>query len=141
MVDRITKEHRSWNMSRIRSKDTLPEIRVRSFLHHAGFRFRLHDKKLPGSPDIILPKYRTVIFVHGCYWHRHPGCKLAYLPKSRIEFWAEKFHLNIERDKKNKQLLADSGWNVLIVWECETKTEEGIAYALKPLFELQGGLK
>lgn len=140
MVDQITKEHRSWNMSRIRSKDTLPEIRVRSFLHRVGFRFRLHDRKLPGSPDIILPKYRTVIFFHGCYWHRHLGCKLAYLPKRRIEFWAEKFHRNIERDKKKEQLLADSGWRVLIVWKCETKIEEGIAYALKPLFELQGEL-
>ncbi len=139
MTDRISKERRSWNMSRIRSKDTVPEVRVRSFLHRAGYRFRLHDKSLPGSPDIVLKKHRTSIFVHGCYWHRHPGCKFAYTPKSRIEFWETKFQQNIDRDKKNEQLLVEMGWKVLTVWECETKTEEQIAYALKSLLDSQRG--
>ncbi len=136
MVDRITKKHRSWNMSRIRSKDTLPEIRVRSYLHRAGFRFRLHDKSLPGSPDIVLKKHLTAIFVHGCYWHRHSGCKYAYTPKSRIEFWETKFHKNVERDNKKEKQLVDAGWRVLIVWECETKTEVLIASALIPMLDL-----
>ncbi len=126
-------------MSRIKSKDTAPEILVRSFLHRKGFRFRLNVKSLPGSPDIVLKKHRTAIFVHGCYWHRHPGCKFAYTPKSRIEFWEIKFQQNIERDKKKEQLLVEAGWKVLTVWECETKTEEQIAYALNPLLKSQGG--
>jgi len=128
LVDHISKEHRSWNMSRIRSKDSAPEIRVRSFLHRAGYRFRLHDKNLPGSPDIVLRKYRTVIFVHGCYWHRHPGCKQgAYFPKDPkqgTKFWKEKFKNNIKRDHKNTQLLEELGWNVTVIWECQTKSEE-----------------
>ncbi len=140
MVDRISKEHRSWNMSRIKSKDTAPERLVRSFLHRKGFRFRLNVKSLPGSPDIVLSKHRAAIFVHGCYWHRHPGCKFAYTPKGRIEFWEVKFQQNIERDKKKEQLLVEAGWKVITVWECETKTEEQIAYALRPLLESQGGL-
>ncbi len=131
MADRITKERRSWNMSRIRSKDTTPEMRVRSFLHRKGYRFRLHDKKLPGSPDIVLKKYRTAIFVHGCYWHRHTGCKNAYSPKSRVEFWEEKFRQNVERDQTKERLLYDAGWNVLTVWECETKSPEQIEHALR----------
>ena len=139
MVDRISKEHRSWNMSRIKSKDTTPEKLVRSFLHRKGFRFRLNVRNLPGSPDIVLNKHRVAIFVHGCHWHRHPGCKFAYTPKSRIEFWEPKFQQNIERDMKKEQLLVEAGWNVLTVWECETKAEEQIAYVLKPLLEFQGG--
>lgn len=127
-------------MSRIRSKDTSPEKRVRSFLHSAGFRFRLHVKNLPGSPDIVLPKHRTAIFVNGCYWHRHQGCKFAYIPKSRVEFWQDKFRQNVERDLKNINALEACGWKILTVWECETKTEEQIVYVLKPLLESQGGL-
>lgn len=141
MVDRITKEHRSWNMSRIHSKDTLPELRVRSFLHRAGFRFRLHDKKLPGSPDIVLPKYRTAIFVHGCYWHRHPGCKEATKPKTRVSFWEEKFRKNIERDIKNENLLIAAGWIVLTVWECETRDEIMLLAASQKLFDLRSAIK
>lgn len=134
MVDRISKQHRSWNMSRIRSKDTAPEMRVRSFLHRHGYRFRLHDKNLPGSPDIVLKKHRTAIFVHGCYWHRHLGCKYAYTPKSRVEFWEKKFEQNVERDSVKERTLQDAGWNVLTVWECETKSPEQIERALQPLF-------
>ena len=121
MADIISKEHRSWNMSRIRSKDTMPEITVRSLLHSLGYRFRLHDNKLPGKPDIVLKKYRTVIFVHGCFWHRHSGCKFAYTPKSRTEFWEKKFQTNIKRDEKVESDLISQGWRVIVIWECETK--------------------
>jgi len=106
-------------MSRIKGKDTKPERKVRSWLHQHGFRFRLHKKDLPGTPDISLPKYKTVIFVHGCFWHRHAGCKFAYTPKSRIEFWDNKFRSTIERDLKKIKALEASGWRVLVVWECE----------------------
>lgn len=108
-------------MSRISSKDTAPEKQVRSLLHNAGFRFRLHVKKLPGSPDIVLPKYRTVIFVHGCYWHRHSDCKYAYSPKSRTKFWEEKFEITVERDRRKSDELRALGWHVIVVWECELK--------------------
>ncbi len=107
-------------MSRIRGKDTKPELRVRSQLHRMGYRFRLHRKDLPGRPDIVLPKYDTVIFVHGCFWHRHKGCRFAYTPKTRPEFWKKKFGGNIRRDRTNINLLRKQGWKVLIIWECET---------------------
>jgi DNA mismatch endonuclease (patch repair protein) len=116
-------EHRSWNMSRIRSKDTKPEIRLRSSLHRIGFRFRKNDKKLPGKPDIVLPKYRTIILVHGCYWHRHEGCKRATTPKSNTEFWIKKFKRNIARDEEVKSELESMGWHVIIVWECEISSQ------------------
>ena len=120
-MDRISKEHRSWNMSRIKGKDTKPEIRVRKMMHKMGYRFRIHRKDLPGRPDIVLPKHKTVIFVHGCYWHRHKGCKLAYTPKSRVQFWTEKFEGNVKRDREHKAELEKIGWNVGVIWECETK--------------------
>ena len=119
MTDRLTPEHRSWNMSRIRNRDTAPEKIVRSLLHRMGYRFRLHRRDLPGSPDIVLPKYRTVIFVHGCFWHRHKGCKFAYMPKSRPEFWQNKFDTNVERDRRVKRELKKLGWRVIVIWECE----------------------
>ena len=120
-MDTISEEKRSWNMSRIRGKDTKPEIIVRSMLHKMGYRFRLHRKDLPGTPDIVLPKYKTVIFVHGCFWHRHKGCKYAYTPKSRIKFWKDKFAETVKRDKQHLKQLKENGWEVFIVWECETK--------------------
>ena len=120
-MDRLSKEHRSWNMSRIKGKDTKPELAVRSLLHCMGYRFRLHRKDLPGKPDIVLPKYKTVIFVHGCFWHRHPGCLYAYNPKSRVEFWEKKFARTVERDREVAQSLRKLGWRVLIVWECELR--------------------
>ena len=120
-MDIISEEKRSWNMSRIRGKDTKPEIIVRSMLHRMGYRFRLHRKDLPGKPDIVLPKYNTVIFVHGCFWHRHKGCKYAYTPKSRIKFWKNKFIETVKRDKQHLKQLKENGWEVFIVWECETK--------------------
>lgn len=106
-------------MSRIHSRDTKPEKQLRSLLHRAGYRFRIHVKKLPGKPDIVLPKYKTVIFVHGCFWHRHDGCKYAYNPKSRTNFWEEKFRTTIERDRKKTDELLSAGWRVIVVWECE----------------------
>ena len=106
-MDRLNKERRSWNMSRIRSQDTKPELLIRSFLYQRGFRFRLHEKGLPGSPDIVLPKYRTVIEIRGCFWHRHPGCKVATTPSSNVEFWNTKFEQNVARDKKNEVAISN----------------------------------
>ena len=115
---------RSKNMSAIKSKNTKPEVEVRKLLHSMGFRFRLHKKDLPGSPDIVLPKYKTVIFVHGCFWHRHRNCKYASNPKTRVEFWNKKFKDNIERDIKNQEKLKSLGWKLKIIWECETKNND-----------------
>lgn len=122
MTDSLTKEHRSWNMSRIRSKNTKPEIIVRSLLHRMGYRFTVNgqqNRHLPGKPDIVLPKYKTVIFIHGCFWHRHRHCKYAYIPKSRVAFWMRKFDENKQRDKRVVKLLKKRGWKLLVVWECE----------------------
>lgn len=129
-MDRLSKEHRSWNMSRIRCKDTKPELIVRSMLHRMGYRFRVHVKDLPGTPDIVLPKYRTVIFVHGCFWHRHTACKNAYKPKVRSHFWSEKFTANVRRDQRNKRALRKLGWHVTVVWECEITNPRQIALRL-----------
>ena len=117
-------EQRSRNMSAIKSKNTKPEIAVRKLLHSMGYRFRLHRKDLPGSPDIVLPKYKTVIFVHGCFWHRHKNCKYASNPKTRQEFWEAKFRENINRDKLNQENLSSKGWKIIIVWECEIKDKD-----------------
>ena len=126
MVDTLTKEKRSWNMSRITGRNTKPEILLRSLLHREGFRFRLHDKRLPGKPDIVLPKHRTVIFVNGCFWHRHNNCEYAYTPKSRQEFWLNKFQGTVQRDQEKQKMLADLGWQVLVVWECELKRNSSL---------------
>ena len=123
MVDRLTKKERSRNMSRIKGSNTKPEIIVRSFLHKQGFRFRLHVKDLPGKPDIVLKKYRTAIFVDGCYWHRHQGCKLAYNPRSRQEFWQSKFKNNILRDMEVNALYKGIPWNIIRIWQCEINDE------------------
>jgi len=119
MADSISKERRGWNMSRIPSKNTRPEMVVRSILHQNGYRFRLHRNDLPGKPDVVLPKFNTSIFVNGCFWHRHKDCKLAYTPKSNVNFWNKKFDENIKRDKSNYLLLKNDGWNVIVIWECE----------------------
>jgi DNA mismatch endonuclease, patch repair protein len=132
-MDHLTKEKRSWNMSRIRSKNTKPEMVVRSLLYSMGYRFRLHgrvNKKLykpgvlPGKPDIVLKKYRTVIFIHGCFWHRHENCKKASTPKTRTEWWQAKFDRNVANDRKHQQELKDLGWKVVVIWECEIKNLE-----------------
>lgn len=119
MTDRLTPEKRSWNMSRVRSRHTKPELIIRSLLHRAGFRFRIKNNKLPGSPDIILPKYTTAIFVHGCYWHRHAGCSKASMPKSNKDFWRKKFDNNVARDRRVQSELKELQWRVLVLWECE----------------------
>ena len=119
-------EQRSRNMSAIKSKNTKPEIAVRKLLHSMGYRFRLHRKDLPGSPDIVLPKYKTVIFVHGCFWHRHENCKYASTPKTRKEFWENKFNKNIKRDKNNLKELKNLNWKVLVIWECELNSLQEI---------------
>ena len=108
-------------MSLVKSKNTKPEILVRSFLHRYGFRFRLHRNDLPGHPDIVLPKYQTVIEVRGCFWHQHPGCKAARIPKSHEAFWRDKFARNVKRDKRTEKLLKKLGWHLIVIWECELK--------------------
>ena len=120
-MDNRSKEVRSKNMSRIPSKNTKPEDTVRKFLFKEGFRYRKNDASLPGKPDIVLPKYKTVVFVNGCFWHAHEGCKWFVPPKSNTEFWEKKFSYNIERDRNNYKKLEEMGWQVLIVWECEIR--------------------
>jgi len=130
MVDNLTPEERRRNMSRIKSRDTTPEKRVRSLLHKMGFRFRLHSTKLPGKPDIVLPKYKTVVFVHGCFWHRHPGCPRASLPHTRREWWRAKLTKNQERDRAVREALVGAGWNVVVVWQCELRDMDALAARL-----------
>ena len=130
-MDRITREHRSWNMGRIKSCNTKPEIVVRSLLHNMGYRFRLHRKDLPGKPDIALPRYKSVIFVHGCFWHRHKGCKNTTSPKTKKTFWREKFRANVERDRKVQKEMKSMGWKIQIIWECELSDPEEVRKSLK----------
>lgn len=125
-MDRLSVNRRSWLMSRVRSENTTPELTVRKYLHALGFRYRLHGKELPGKPDIVLPKYRTVVFVHGCFWHRHRGCRYASMPKSNVKFWMGKFELNVARDKRNAAALRKAGWRCLTIWGCETKLNENL---------------
>ena len=122
---------RSANMARIKSKDTKPELAVRKALHKLGYRFRLHRRDLPGKPDVVLPRYRTVLLVHGCFWHRHPGCRFAYMPKSRVDFWRAKFDRNVARDNEVQAALRDLGWTVRVVWECETEDAGGLEDVLR----------
>jgi DNA mismatch endonuclease (patch repair protein) len=121
MADVHSKETRSYNMSRIRSKDTKPEMLVRKFLHKNGFRYRLHVKNMPGKPDIVLPKYKTVIFIHGCFWHGHEGCKYYVVPKTRTEWWLKKIGTNIANDANSEAFLKANSWNIIKIWECELK--------------------
>lgn len=120
-MDVVDAATRSRMMKGIRSKDTQPEITVRKYLHAQGFRYRLHSRKLPGSPDLVLPRYRVAIFVHGCFWHRHRGCKYATTPSSNAERWKLKFDANTERDARKEAMLRAAGWKVLVVWECELR--------------------
>jgi DNA mismatch endonuclease, patch repair protein len=119
MLDAISPQRRSWNMSRIRSRNTRPEIIVRSMLHRMGYRFSLSSKAVPGRPDILLPKFKIAIFVHGCFWHRHASCKNAYTPKSRIAFWQQKFEGNRRRDREVARKFRGLGWARFVIWECE----------------------
>ena len=123
MSDVHSSEVRSYNMSRIRNKDTKPEELVRKYLFSKGFRYRKNDARLPGKPDIVLPKYKTVIFVNGCFWHKHEGCRYFVWPKNNAEFWKEKIEKNANRDAQNYDLLQKAGWRVIVIWECELKPQ------------------
>jgi DNA mismatch endonuclease, patch repair protein len=126
MVDRLSPEARSRNMARITGKDTSPEMIVRRLLHSMGYRYRLHVRALPGRPDIAFPGRKKAVLVHGCFWHRHAGCRYAYTPKSRVEFWEGKFARNIIRDARNAEALVERGWQAIVVWECETKAADSL---------------
>lgn len=118
MADIVSPRKRSEMMAGIKGKDTKPEMAVRGFLHRNGFRYRLHKTGIPGKPDLVLAKHRACIFVHGCYWHRHPGCRLAYTPKSQVEKWNRKFSENVARDKRQRKELLETRWRVAVIWEC-----------------------
>ena len=122
-MDIVNSKRRSEMMSRIKGRDTAPEIAVRRIAHRSGFRFRLHRKDLPGRPDLVFPRFRAVVFVHGCFWHRHDGCRFAYTPKTRVGFWAGKFSQNVARDRHDEEALRSIGWRILVIWECETRNE------------------
>ena len=134
-MDTVNKKKRSEIMSRVRSKDTKPEMRVRRLVYGLGYRYRLHRSDLPGKPDLVFFGRRKVIFVHGCFWHRHKGCKLARMPKSRIDFWEPKLTRNKERDDLTIQTLMDNGWEVLVIWECETLDTERLRETLRAFLE------
>jgi len=121
MADVHDPQVRSYNMSRIRNKNTKPEITVRKFLYQSGFRYRLHDSKLPGKPDIVLKKYNTIIFIHGCFWHGHEGCKYFVIPKTKTQWWLDKISRNIKKDAENFEKLAENNWNIITIWECELR--------------------
>ena len=131
MADIFTPEKRSNIMSKIKGKNTKPEMTVRSTLHRMGYRFRIHDKKLPGSPDIVLSRHKKIIFVHGCFWHGHAGCKRAAMPESNFEFWNKKISRNIERDNSTERELRSFGWQVLIIWQCQTKDPDALRMILR----------
>ncbi|MGI9014476.1 MAG: very short patch repair endonuclease [Phycisphaerales bacterium] len=135
MTDVLTPSERRRNMRAIRAKDTNPEIVVRRALHRLGYRFRLHADDLPGKPDVVLPKYETVIRVHGCFWHRHHGCRYTTTPRTRPEFWEAKFAGNVARDARTERRLRRGGWRVLTVWECETRRPETLAHRLDRLLQ------
>lgn len=140
MADKLTKEQRHRNMAAIHGKDTKPELLVRKFLFSRGFRYRLNHPRLPGHPDIVLRKYRTVIFVNGCFWHGHENCRYFRLPKTNVDFWKNKIERNMERDKEEQHRLAEMGWHCVTVWECQlkpkvrAKTLESLAYTLNHIF-------
>ena len=124
MADIVDPVTRSVMMSRIRGKNTKPELTLRSLLHRQGFRFRLHGRELPGRPDIVFPRHKAVLFVHGCFWHQHPGCAAARMPKSRLDFWRPKLSGNVERDARKQAELEAMGWAVKVIWECETRSAD-----------------
>ena len=130
-MDNLSRVERSEIMSRVRSKDTRPELLVRKLVHALGYRYRLHARDLPGQPDLVFRRTRKVIFVHGCFWHRHKGCPLARLPKSRLDFWIPKLEGNRQRDQRNRGALLKDGWKVLTVWECETKDDRRLKTAIR----------
>lgn len=141
MTDTFSKQKRSWVMSRIRSGNTKPEMKVRSFLHRLGFRFSLRPASLPGKPDVILRKYNTVVFVHGCFWHHCPHCKGGHLPKSNIAYWKNKLTNNKIRDQKHIEALLKMGWKVIVIWECQANNEENLIATLSPLLKAKSNTR
>ena len=140
-MDRITPQQRSANMQRIKSKGMKPELTVRRLAHRLGYRFRLHRADLPGKPDLVFPRRRKVIFVHGCFWHQHrdPGCRAAHTPRTNTDYWKPKLERNVARDIRNQQLLSDLGWDVLILWECELKDLAALAVRLERFLNARTG--
>ncbi|MCP4221020.1 MAG: DNA mismatch endonuclease Vsr [bacterium] len=134
-MDVFDKEKRSNIMSRVKGKNTKPEMRVRSLVHQMGYRFRLHRKNLPGKPDLVFPRHKKIILVHGCFWHGHDGCPKSSRPSTNIEFWQKKLDGNISRDRLNLQKMREAGWQVLVIWECQTKKPEALEQLLKEFFE------
>ena len=130
-MDVVSSVKRSEMMSGIRGRNTHPELQVRAYLHARGLRFRLHRKDLPGRPDVVLPKYRVAVFVHGCFWHRHPGCKFTTEPATREDFWRQKFAANVSRDLRNQEALLQAGWRVLVIWECGLRSKSNLESVLQ----------
>ena len=141
LVDTLSKEARSERMSRVRGKDTKPEMKLRRLVHGMGFRYRLHDTHLPGSPDMVFSSRRAGIFMHGCFWHRHEGCALARVPKSRVTFWREKLEANRIRDRRNQLKLNEMGWRVLVVWECQLAHADRTARHVRDFLNDMTGLE
>jgi DNA mismatch endonuclease (patch repair protein) len=133
-MDKLTAEQRSEVMSRVKGKNTTPELRVRRALHAMGYRFRLHRNDLPGKPDIVLPKHRLCLFVHGCFWHQHEGCKRATFPETNREFWTKKLSQNRKRDEQAASALIQAGWRVCTIWECQTKDENSLSSVIERCF-------
>jgi DNA mismatch endonuclease (patch repair protein) len=134
-MDTLSKQERSERMSRVRHKDTKPELIVRSLVHHMGFRYKLHDRSLPGNPDLVFPRRQKIIFVHGCFWHRHGRCACTRWPKSRLGFWRPKLEKNQSRDRVTRRRLAKLGWKVLVVWECQLRHLEKLASRVQQFLE------
>jgi DNA mismatch endonuclease, patch repair protein len=131
MVDVFSQVKRSWIMGRVKGRDTKPEMMVRSLVHRMGFRFRVHRRDLPGNPDVVLPRHRKVIFIHGCFWHGHPGCPRSKRPTTNQTFWDKKLNGNLERDKRFQEELRHTGWRVLVIWQCETKISDFLMIKLE----------
>ena len=138
MIDIVDSRRRSEMMAGIKGRDTKPELVVRRIAHRLGLRFRLHRKDLPGRPDLVFPRHRLAVFVHGCFWHRHEECRYSYTPKSRVAFWMKKFAQNVARDRRDQEALQDLGWQVLVIWECETRDEETVRRYLEESVERCG---
>lgn len=139
LADTLSPSERSERMSRVRGKDSAPEMKLRRLVHGMGFRYRLHVRELPGKPDLVFPSKRAVIFMHGCFWHRHEACKLARLPKSKLDFWRTKLEANKERDLLHKRQLRELGWRVLVVWECEMSNIQQVATRVRDFLRMQEG--
>jgi len=138
-MDIYDKDKRSWIMSKVKGKDTKPEIVVRSIVHRLGYRFRKNNPELPGKPDIVLKKHKKIIFVHGCFWHGHQNCKRSTRPTTNVDFWNKKIDANIIRDKRNRKILQEQGWRVHVIWQCELRDADSLFKKIKHFLESEGG--